>query len=118
MHWQSDSCKLATAVLLLILCATISSGCSVFRCPEQQREPRQPPPPAPKIVEVTKPCMSPLPPILAGPDDWPNPDKDGTTRLSREQAARIGHTISTLTDYLEEQYAKCGQEQESTTNPP
>jgi hypothetical protein len=53
--------------------------------------------------------MAALPPIDFAPEDWPDPQADGSTSLTPELAARFLALLITLTDYLEQQYARCAE---------
>jgi hypothetical protein len=56
--------------------------------------------------------MAALPPIDFRPADWPDANADGSTTLAPELAARFLALLITLTDYLEQQYARCAEASE------
>lgn len=106
MHYSLKHLKAATLVLLLALCATLSSGCGIFRrsCPKPPTLKPCPTCPAPRTVTVEAPCWSETPTLSLQFEDIGADQK----KLTDEQVLRLAQSFVVLLNYVQVQQARCG----------
>lgn len=51
--------------------------------------------------------MGPVPSVPFHPEDWPQPQEDGSTILGAAASGKLLVTLTAMIGYIEEQYAAC-----------
>lgn len=100
-------------LLLMTFVTTLiaSSSCAKHKCPTIPSKP-------PIVVKVPVYCWeSPGKALLqiAETFRWPEPDKDGITRLTIEEATAFDALIGSLVDYIDVQLKRCYVDEKKTS---
>ena len=92
-------CSLRSLVLAILMLSLLGYVPACSSCPA---------PLPPRVVTVHLRCMQPPPSSLPSLS-WPDPNADGTTTLTLVQTRALLLLLTTVENYVAEQYAACGQ---------